>query len=86
MTTVACTCRQIYVETALFYYELSTFSFGPRVLEQWMKNRAEGQKQVITELHAEYCDLEDQFYGYFQRIQMSWQHSNLTGHFQGCLS
>jgi hypothetical protein len=54
MTTMACTCRQIYAETALFYYELSTFSFGPGVLEQWMKNRAEGQKQVIRALHAEY--------------------------------
>ena len=67
MTIVACACRQIYVETALFYYELSRFSFGPGVLEQWMKNRAEGQKQVIRALHAEYYDLEDQFYGSFSK-------------------
>jgi hypothetical protein len=67
MTTMACTCRQIYAETALFYYELSTFSFGPGVLEQWMKNRAEGQKQVIRALHAEYYDLEDQFCGCFSK-------------------
>ena len=52
MTIVGCTCRQIYAETALFYYKLSTFSFGPGVLEQWMENRAEGQKQVIRALHA----------------------------------
>ncbi|OCL15143.1 hypothetical protein AOQ84DRAFT_358289 [Glonium stellatum] len=67
MTLVARTCRQIYAETALICYELSTFSFGPGALGQWMKNRAEGQKQVIRALHAEYYNLGDKFHSYFSK-------------------
>jgi hypothetical protein len=48
---IARTCRQIYYDTALFYYSLNKFSFDNEwVMKKWMKSLVPVQKRAITRL------------------------------------
>jgi hypothetical protein len=48
---IARTCRQIFQDTALWYYSTTKFSFDNEwVMKKWMKSLAPYQKRAITRL------------------------------------